>query len=208
MPLIDAERLVSAIRDRGARLAIPGIVDLSDLAADATGVSKIVLEAVQGMLLRVALQVAHDDYVDRRERQRQGIELGRLNGKYQGRKPDVAVHARVIALRAAGKSIAETAELAGCSKTQVKRIWAARAENSSKKSWLVGKGRHAARGMLVLGDSHHTLLSDIAADWRRRQAKRQGDELAGREQAAIDLVIGTRAVDRSAGAPQRHHRPI
>ena len=132
LPLIDAERLVSTIRDRGARLAIPGIVDLSDLAADAAGVSKIVLEAVQGMLLRVALQVAHDDYVDRRERQRQGIELGRMNGRYQGRKPDVAVHGRVIALRTAGKSIAETARLAGCSKTQVKRIWAARAEKSSE----------------------------------------------------------------------------
>ena len=33
LPFIDAERLVSAIRERGARLAIPGIVDLSDLAA-------------------------------------------------------------------------------------------------------------------------------------------------------------------------------
>ena len=32
LPLIEAERLVSTIRDRGARLAIPGIVDLSDLA--------------------------------------------------------------------------------------------------------------------------------------------------------------------------------
>jgi hypothetical protein len=61
LPLAEAERLVSTIRDRGARLAIPGIVDLSDLAAGATGVSKIVSEAVQEMLLRVALHVAHDD---------------------------------------------------------------------------------------------------------------------------------------------------
>jgi transposase-like protein len=35
-------------------------------------------------------------------------------------------HTRIVALRAGGKSIAETARLAGCSETQVKRVWAAR----------------------------------------------------------------------------------
>nr|WP_287320010.1 hypothetical protein [Mesorhizobium sp.] len=37
------------------------------------GVARIVLEAVQDMLLRLALQMARDDYETRRERQRQGI---------------------------------------------------------------------------------------------------------------------------------------
>ena len=31
LPLAEAERLVTAIRDKGARLAVPGIVDLTDL---------------------------------------------------------------------------------------------------------------------------------------------------------------------------------
>jgi len=125
LPLPEAERLVEAIRAKGAQLAVPGIVDLSDLVADATGVSRIVLEAVQDMLLRVALQTARDDYETRRERQRDGIEIARRAGRYTGRKADIAQHRRIVALREAGMSIARTAELAGCSVAQVKRVTAA-----------------------------------------------------------------------------------
>src|SRR3546814_4793157 len=58
LPLAEAEQLVETIRARGARLAIPGVVDLSDLAADAEGIARIVLESVQAMLLKIALQMA------------------------------------------------------------------------------------------------------------------------------------------------------
>ena len=125
LPLPEAERLIASIQAKGARLAVPGVVDLSDLAAEADGVAKIVLEAVQAMLLRLALQMARDDYEDRRERQRQGIELAKDAGKYRGRRADPKRRAQVIALRRSGHSITRTAELAGCSPSQVKRIWAA-----------------------------------------------------------------------------------
>lgn len=124
LPLAEAERLVASIREKGARLAVPGIVDLSELAADAKGVSKVVLESVQDMLLKVALQVARDDYEDRRERQRQGIELAKDRGQYTGRRTDEAVHRRILALRSGGHSITDTARLAGCSESQVKRVTA------------------------------------------------------------------------------------
>lgn len=125
LPLPQAELLVDAIRAKGARLSVPGIVDLTDLVADSTGVSRIVLEAVQEMLLRVALQTSRDDYETRRERQREGIEIAKREGRYAGRKPDLAHHRRIIGLRDAGISIARTAELAGCSIAQVKRVTAA-----------------------------------------------------------------------------------
>ena len=125
LPLPEAERLVASIRAKGARLAVPGVVDLSDLAAEAQGVAKIVLESLQDMLLKLALQMARDDYEDRRERQRQGIELAKGAGKYRGRRADQKRRAQVIALRRSGCSIARTAELAGYSPAQVKRIWAA-----------------------------------------------------------------------------------
>ena len=112
--------------DKGAPLAVPGLIDLSELVADASGVAKIVLDSVQQLLLRLALQMAHEDYEDRRERQRQGIELAKRSGRYKGRAPDRAGHERIIALRAGGTSIAETARLAGCSISQVKRVWALR----------------------------------------------------------------------------------
>lgn len=124
LPLAEAERLVDAIRSKGARLAVPGIVDLSELVAGSAGVARIVLEAMQDMLLRVALQTARDDYEDRRERQRQGIEIAKREGRYTGRTADQAQHRRILALREAGMSIAKTAELSGCSLAQVKRVTA------------------------------------------------------------------------------------
>jgi DNA invertase Pin-like site-specific DNA recombinase len=111
---------------------VPGVIDLSELAAETQGVAKIVLESVQEMLLKLALQIAHDDYQDRRERQRQGVELAKVAGKYHGRKTDDATHQRIIALRTAGKSIAETARLAACSASQVKRVWGMREQKTTE----------------------------------------------------------------------------
>ena len=122
LPLAEAEQLINTIREKGARLCIPGIIDLSELTEDANGVTRIVLESVQSMLLKLALQTARDDYEIRRDRQRQGIELARKVGKYAGRKPDFAIHNRIIAFRKAGHSIVETAKLSGCSTSQVKLI--------------------------------------------------------------------------------------
>lgn len=123
LPLPEAEALIAAIQDKGARLAVPGVVDLSELAAAADGVPKIVLQAVQDMLLKLALQMARDDYEMRRERQRQGVAIAREAGKYAGRRPDAETHRRIIALRPS-HSIKKTAALAGCSESQVKRVWA------------------------------------------------------------------------------------
>lgn len=50
------EKLIASIRDKGARLAIPSIVDLSELVAENDGVSRIVLKSTQELLLKVALQ--------------------------------------------------------------------------------------------------------------------------------------------------------
>ena len=124
LPLPQAEQLVNSIRARGARLAIPGLVDLSDLAADADGMTKIVLESVQELLLKLALQMARDDYETRRERQRQGVQLAKSAGKYAGRIADTTIHKRIVALRGAGQTIQRTAELSGCSASLVNRIWA------------------------------------------------------------------------------------
>ena len=132
LPLAEAERLVNSIQAKGAKLAVPGVIDLSELAADAEGVTKIVLESVQAMLLRLALQIARDDYEDRRERQRQGVELAKSAGKYAGRQADTGMHQRIIALRSSGHSITETAKLSGCSESQVKRVWALRNHSLSE----------------------------------------------------------------------------
>lgn len=126
LPLPEAEQLVSTIRAKGARLAIPGVIDFSEIAAAADGIAKIVLESVQEMLLKLALQMARDDYDTRRLRQRQGVQLAKATGKYGGRVADANNHERIVALRKAGQTIERTAHLAGCSVSQVKRVWALR----------------------------------------------------------------------------------
>lgn len=132
LPLPEAEQLIATIRKKGAKLAVPGVVDLSELSADTGGVERIVLDSIQEMLLKLSLQMARDDYEDRRERQRQGIELAKRAGRYSGRRADAATHERIIALRTDGRSISETARLAGCSPSQVKRVWAQHKRGSFK----------------------------------------------------------------------------
>lgn len=123
LPLAEAEALISTIKSKGARLAVPGVVDLSEFAASSEGVAKVVFEAVQDMLLKLALQIAHDDYEIRRERQAQGIALAKkVKGKYQGRKADAGKHALIRSLRVSGNSIAQTAKLAKCSTSLVKLV--------------------------------------------------------------------------------------
>ena len=124
LPLPEAERLVNSIRDKGAKLSVPGLVDLSDLVADSEGVARIVIETVQELLLKLALQMARDDYETRRDRQHQGIQLAKAQGKYKGRRANHDVHRQIVALRQSGSTIQQTANITGCSISQVKRIWA------------------------------------------------------------------------------------
>ncbi|MCT7378096.1 hypothetical protein [Chelativorans salis] len=41
LPHVESERLIATISRKGTRLAVPGVVDLSKLATDENGVSKI-----------------------------------------------------------------------------------------------------------------------------------------------------------------------
>lgn len=100
--LTKAEQLIGPIKAKGAKLTIIGTVYLSELAINKDGVARIVLESVQDMLLKVALQTARDDYEIRREWQRQSVGLAKASGKYKGRKPDNKIYERIIALRESG----------------------------------------------------------------------------------------------------------
>lgn len=123
LPLQEAEILIQTIKDTGAKLCIPGVMDLSDLVNNSDGMARIVLESVQAMLLKLALQSARDDYEDRRERQKQGIELAKVAGRYKGRQANEDTHNLIIALRKSGESISDTAIKAKCSEATVKRVW-------------------------------------------------------------------------------------
>lgn len=123
LPLQDAERLIGRIKDKGAVLAIPGLLDLSELNMEnQSEMAKVYLNGLADMLLKVSLLIARQDYETRRERQRQGISQAKEQGRYRGRRPDFNLHRNVYRLRSTGVSIAETAKLANCSTTMVKKI--------------------------------------------------------------------------------------
>ena len=60
--------------------------------------------AINDMLLDMLAAVARRDYEQRRERQKQGIEKARKDGKYKGRKPNQARHDAIIRLIESGSS--------------------------------------------------------------------------------------------------------
>ncbi|WP_041070256.1 recombinase family protein [Candidatus Ishikawella capsulata] len=124
LPLEEAEILIDSIRNKGVKLVIPGIVDLTDLIHEVKGVNNIIISCMQNMLLKIALQMARDDYETRRDRIRQGVNIAKKAGKYKGRPPKKMIHEYIVSLRKKGHSIYNTAKMAQCSVSQVKRIWA------------------------------------------------------------------------------------
>ncbi|SMB85266.1 Site-specific DNA recombinase [Pasteurella testudinis DSM 23072] len=120
LPLAEAEKLFERIKEKGAFLSIPGIVDLSQIATDSE-IAKIVLASVQTMLFKVAIQMSRDDYEQRRARQAAGIERAKLNKMYRGKVANHKKHQLIIELRKT-HTIKETAMLAGCSPSLVKLV--------------------------------------------------------------------------------------
>jgi DNA invertase Pin-like site-specific DNA recombinase len=102
-PLREAEAIIQAIKDKGAKLVIPGIVDLSDIEAE--GMARIVLDAMQDMLLKIAMQMARDDWETRQSRVMQGVNKAKAEGKYKGRPVNQELHRRIRSMLLNGETI-------------------------------------------------------------------------------------------------------
>jgi DNA invertase Pin-like site-specific DNA recombinase len=85
--------------------------------------TRSMLKAVNGMMLDMLAAIARKDYEDRRRRQAEGIKKAKAEGKYRGRVADAQKHELIRTLRLGhGKSLRETARLAGVSKMTVIRV--------------------------------------------------------------------------------------
>jgi DNA invertase Pin-like site-specific DNA recombinase len=81
------------------------------------------LKAVNGMMLDMLAAIARKDYEDRRRRLSEGISKAKAEGKYRGMVADAQKHELIRTLRLVnGKSLRETARLAGVSKMTVIRV--------------------------------------------------------------------------------------
>lgn len=120
-PIKEAEALIAEIEAKGATLAIPGLVDLSDIQAD-SDMARIVLESTQKMLLKITLQMARDDYETRRQRQAQGIAKAKAKGVYKGRPKDTVKRGEIRQMLNNKMGVRQTARLLKVSPATVSNV--------------------------------------------------------------------------------------
>lgn len=123
LPIDEALELINSIKEKGAKLCIPDVLDLSEISSETSGVTKIVIDSMQDLLLKISLQVSRDDYETRRQRQKEGIAIAKAHGKFKGRKANTQLHKKIIECRTSGMSINKTSELLNCSLSTVKKVW-------------------------------------------------------------------------------------
>lgn len=123
LPLPEAELLVNEIKEKGAKLLIPDVIDFSDIiSATEDSVSKIVLQAMQDLLLKLALQIARDDYLVRRKRMLEGIKIAKEKNLYKGRRSDKKLKQEILKLLDKGVAKTFIAQTLKCSRTTIWRI--------------------------------------------------------------------------------------
>lgn len=128
LPLDKAEALMATIKAKGAIVSVPGLIELPPVQLD--GIAKIVMDAAQEMLQKIALYQCRADWETRRERQRQGIALKKEADKakplaertYKGRKEDTFTNGKIVELRKLDYTIAKIASTLNVSESQVKLI--------------------------------------------------------------------------------------
>lgn len=119
LPLDKAEALMGKIKERGAKVSVPNLIELPKASE---GLDGIVLQAMQDMLLKIALYQCRQDWETRKQRQAEGIAVAKARGVYKGRKPDTVANAKIVELRKIGYTIAKIASTLNVSESQVKLI--------------------------------------------------------------------------------------
>ncbi len=129
----DALILVNQIKEKQAKLLVPGLIDLPDVETGTNNpLASIVIGATQELLLKISLYTARYEYELRRTRQKEGIAIAKAQGRVAGKRPNQQLHNAIEDL-SESHSIAETARITGTSLSTVKRV---RAKMKLKKESL------------------------------------------------------------------------
>jgi DNA invertase Pin-like site-specific DNA recombinase len=82
-----------------------------------------VLKAINTMLLDILAAVSYKEYVERERKQKEGIAIAKTLGKFNGKKADVHMHNKIIALTNTKKfSINQIVDMTGSSRSTVIRV--------------------------------------------------------------------------------------
>lgn len=120
----DWESLRATINSKGLRVVA---VDLPTSHAamreeNSDEFTSRMLDAVNNMMLDMLAAIARKDYEQRRERQKQGINKAKQDGKYKGRPTDEKLHQKINELLVNDFSVRKTAEIVGCAPSTVQRV--------------------------------------------------------------------------------------
>lgn len=124
LPAADWKKLRAEIDSKGLRVVA---VDLPTShqairADESDEFTARMLDAINSMMLDMMAAIARKDYEQRRERQQQGIEKAKAEGRYKGRPVNESKHRRIAELLKAGFSIRKTAKHAGASTYTVQKV--------------------------------------------------------------------------------------
>ncbi|MCX4190808.1 recombinase family protein [Methylophaga sp. OBS3] len=119
----DWESLRASINSKGLRVVS---IDLPTShaamkTANSDEFTSRMLDAVNNMMLDMLAAIARKDYEQRKERQKQGIEKARSEGRYKGRPLNESMHKKIHELIKKGFSVRKTAEIVGCAPSTVQR---------------------------------------------------------------------------------------
>ena len=84
--------------------------------------SQRMAEAINGMMLEMLAAIARKDYEDRRRRQAQGIAKAKADGRFKGRREDIARNASIVSALKGGQSWSQIVEGMGCSRATVAKL--------------------------------------------------------------------------------------
>ncbi len=78
--------------------------------------------AINDMLLDMLAAVARKDYEDRKRRQAEGVQRAKTEGKYHGRREDVALHEHIAVLLQAGFSYRQINKKIGAANATIAKV--------------------------------------------------------------------------------------
>ena len=118
----DWEQLKRMISDRGLNIVALDLPTTHTLLQSNDVFTDTIIKAINQLIVDILAAVAHKDYLQRRERQQQGIAKAKANGKYRGRKKDADKHAAIEKMLLLGLSIADISKSVNVSRSTVNRV--------------------------------------------------------------------------------------
>jgi len=83
---------------------------------------RMILSAVNAMMLDILAATARKDYTDRRRRQSEGISEAKALGRYKGRPENIELHQKIGSLLEVGKSYSQIQYLLKCSRHTISKV--------------------------------------------------------------------------------------